>query len=202
MYTFQALQILIFLIPGFVSSRILNMLVVRNGKKELEKFIEALIFSMLIYMVFSFVSGIAPIEINQENSAILYNGKSFLLLIILSVFFPIPFGFLTQTDWHMGLARKLRLSKSTSRDSVWYDVFCDSDNYITIEFENGRRICGWPLHWASNPEKPYIYLTKPAWVVQDEKTGKPKYVDLDVKGILITPEQKIETIVFMKNEKE
>ena len=49
MYSFQALQILIFLIPGFISAVILDTLVVRIEKKELGKIIEALIFSMIIY---------------------------------------------------------------------------------------------------------------------------------------------------------
>ena len=54
MYTFQALQILIFLIPGFISATILNVLIVRKEKREFGKIVEALIFSMVIYTIYSF----------------------------------------------------------------------------------------------------------------------------------------------------
>ena len=65
MYTFQALQILIFLIPGFISATILNVLIVRKERKEFGKIVEALIFSMFIYTIYSFIFGKAPIALNQ-----------------------------------------------------------------------------------------------------------------------------------------
>jgi len=37
MYTFQALQVLLFLIPGFISSAFFNALVIRRDKSELAK---------------------------------------------------------------------------------------------------------------------------------------------------------------------
>lgn len=38
-----------------------------------------------------------------------------------------------------------------------------------------------------------IFLFKPAWIQGD------KYIDLNVEGILITPEQKIESIEFLES---
>jgi len=53
MYTFQALQILLFLIPGFISSAMLYSLVIRHDKSELSRIIEALVFSLLTYAFYS-----------------------------------------------------------------------------------------------------------------------------------------------------
>jgi hypothetical protein len=99
----------------------------------------------------------------------------------------------------MKLARALRISKKTARSSVWFDVFSDKKTAIIINFENGRRIYGWPLYYSDNPEKPYIFLSKPAWI----KKGKEKdeFIHLDIEGILITPEQKIESIEFLRRKK-
>jgi len=195
MYTFQALQILIFLIPGFISATILNSFIVRKEKKELGKIIEALIFSMLIYTVYSFMSGKSPVALNQIEKSITYSydSKSFLWLSLLSVGIPAVLSFFVTNDWHMKVARKLRISRKTARSSVWFDVFCDVRKPVIINFGNGRRIYGWPKYYSDEPENSYIFLFKPAWIQEG------KYVDLNVEGILITPEQKIESIEFLES---
>lgn len=195
MYTFQVLEILIFLIPGFISATILNALIVRKEKKELGKIIEALIFSMLIYTIYSFVSGRSPVTLNQIEKSITYSydSKSFLWLGLLSIGIPIVLSCFVTNDWHMKIARTMRISNKTARSSVWFDVFCDIRKHIIINFENGRRLYGWPMYYSNEPGNPYIYLFKPAYIQED------KWVDLDVEGILITPEQKIESIEFLEN---
>lgn len=201
MYTFQALQILIFLIPGFISATILNGLIVRKEKKEFERIVEALIFSMLIYTIYSVVSGRSPITLNQIEKSITYSydSKSFLWLGLLSIGIPTVLSFFVTNDWHMKVARQLRISRKTARSSVWFDVFCDIKKHVIINFKNGRRIYGWPMYYSNKPENPYIFLFRPAWIVEDKKSQKSKYVFLEVEGILITPEQKIESIEFLKS---
>ncbi|MBL7075537.1 hypothetical protein ISS37_09910 [candidate division KSB1 bacterium] len=195
MYTFQALQILIFLIPGFISATILDVFIVRKEKKEFGKIIEALIFSMIIYIIYSLISGKSPVVLNQIEKSITYSydSKSFLLLGLLSIATPTVLSFLITNDWHMKLARGLLISRKTARSSVWFDVFCDIKKHVIVNFENGRRIYGWPMYYSNNPENPYIFLFEPSWVEGD------KFVDLDLEGILITPEQKIESIEFLKS---
>jgi len=194
MYSFQALQILIFLIPGFIAAVILDALVVRMEKKELGKIIEALIFSMIIYTIYSSISGKSPISLSkiEGSTTLVYDSKSFLWLALLSLFIPLLLSFFITNDLHMKLARKLRITRKTARASVWFDVFSDLDKHIIINFENGRRICGWPMYHSTKPENPYIFLFNPAWIQEDE------FVDLNIEGILITPEQKIESIEFLK----
>jgi hypothetical protein len=200
MYTFQALQILIFLIPGFVSATILNILIYRKEKKEFEKIIESLIFSMFIYTAYAFIYSKSPVIMDQIEGTIIYSYDNISLLVLglLSIVIPVVLGFLITGDYHMKLARRLYISKRTARESIWLDVFWDIDEYIIINFENGRRIFGWPMYFSQSPDKPYIFLTKPAWIVEDEEKRESKYIQLEVEGILITPEQKIETIEFLK----
>ncbi len=195
MYTFQALQILIFLIPGFVSAMILNALIVRKEKKELARIIEALIFSMLIYTIYSLISGTSPVTLNQVEKSVIYSydGRSFLWLGVLSLGIPTILSFLVTNDLHMKLARKLLISRKTARSSVWFDVFSDIRKHIIINFEDGRRIYGWPQYYSNHPENPYIFLYKPSWIKEE------KFMDSDIEGILITPQEKIESIEFLKD---
>jgi len=194
MYSVQALQILIFLIPGFIAAVILDALVVRMEKKEVGKIIEALIFSMIIYTIYSSISGKSPISLSkiEESTTLFYDSKSFLWLALLSLFIPLLFSFFITNDLHMKLARKLQITRKTARASVWFDVFSDLDKHIIINFENGRRIYGWPMYHSTKPENPYIFLFNPAWIQEKE------FIDLNIEGILITPEQKIDSIEFLK----
>jgi len=200
--SYEFLHVLIYLIPGFISSAIMNIMNVRaKEQKEFGKIVEALIFSLLVYTIYSLVTKNSPIEIVKigESFTYSYNYKSFLLLILICVSIPLIFCFFITNDLHMKLARALRISKKTARSSVWFDVFSDKKTAIIINFENGRRIYGWPLYYSDNPEKPYIFLSKPAWI----KKGKEKdeFIHLDIEGILITPEQKIESIEFLRRKK-
>jgi hypothetical protein len=51
------------------------------------------------------------------------------------------------------------------------------------------------MYYSDNPSQ-FIFLDKPAWVVEDG-AGGAKFVDLEITGILITPEQKIDHIEFL-----
>jgi len=197
LYTFQALQILIFLIPGFISSAILNGLIVRKReKKELEKLTEALFFSLLIYTIYSIVTVRIPITLNKIEECYFYSYDviAFLWLGLFTISIPVILSFLVTNDLHMKLARTLKISRKTARSSVWFDVFCDIRKHIIIDFADGRRIYGWPMYYSNEPENPYIFLYKPAWINEENK-----FVDLEIEGILITPEQKIEFIEFLKS---
>lgn len=191
----EALNILVFLIPGFISSAVLNTFAVRKGEqKELQRIVEALIFSMLVYAVYS-LFGRSPISLNQQNVPI-YDPISLLLLIAFSLAFPLLLSLFITNDWHMRFARWANITRKTSRPSTWYDVFSDENRNIVVNFEDGSRICGWPKHYSDDPEEPYIYLTNP------HKVDGNKLVDTGFSGILITPEMKIEYIEFLKDPKE
>jgi hypothetical protein len=204
MYTFQALQILIFLIPGFISAAILNILVVRKGKNEIGLVIEALIFSLIVYTVYSLVITKSLItltvvgESNGQSSTYSYDGIAFLWLLLFSIAIPLVLGFLIVNDWHMKLFRFLKTTKRTARGSVWFDVFYDRKRHVVIDLSNGRRIYGWPMYYSDDPDSPYIYLHKPSWIVEDKQTGKSDYINITTEGILLTPEQKIESITFLE----
>jgi hypothetical protein len=180
----------------------LNALIEREERKELGQIVEALIFSMFIYTIYSFIYSRSPVMIDQTQGTITYSydNTSLLLLGLLSIVIPAILSFLVTHDYHMKLARKLRVSEKTARGSVWLDAFLDAKGHIIINFEDERCIYGWPMYYSDNPDKPYIYLFKPAWIEEDEENQEYKYVDLDgVEGILITPEQRIESIYFLKD---
>src|SRR5687768_4383039 len=108
MFTFEAIQILIFLIPGFISAKFLDALVVRKQEqKELDTIIESLIFSMLIYTVYSFTSAKSPVTMDTTKTIFSYEYEttSFLWLIAISSILPILLAWIINNDSHMRIVR-------------------------------------------------------------------------------------------------
>lgn len=200
MYTVAAMQVLIFLLPGFVSAMILGALVVRRERAELRTVVEALAFSVLIYTCYSLVSNTSPVVLKEVDdvTSISFKGTEFLWLTLFSVTIPLALSLIMNNDLHMKLARMLHLTKRTSRISVWFDAFYTYKRFVIINFEGGRRIRGWPMFYSDDPNNPYVFLWQPAWIVVNEKTQETEVIELDEEGILITPQQKIETIEFLR----
>jgi hypothetical protein len=201
-FTFEGLQILIFLIPGFISQRILDILIVRRERSELGKVIEALIFTMVVYTLYSFVSGVSPVSLTRVNETLTYSYDStgFIWLVVLCIIIPILMGLLFTTDVHMRLLRSLRATRKTSRSSVWYDVFCDIKRRVVITFGDERRMFGWPEYHSNDPENQYLFLSHAKWINDEAGEDEAPYIDIPGEGILITPELKIESIQFLEKE--
>ena len=94
-------------------------------------------------------------------------------------------------DLHMKLLRKFKVTDRTSRANLWFDVFTDIKSYVIINFEDGRRLFGWPEYFSDDPNDKSLFLCQASWI-----DGEGKLIDLDNRGILITPNEKIDTIEF------
>ena len=73
------------------------------------------------------------------------------------------------------------------------DVFTEKTHRVIIDFSDGRQIFGWVEHFSDYPDKPLIYLAQPQWIVDS------KYIKTGLDGMLITNDQKISFVEFLKN---
>ena len=204
MFNDQTFQIFLFLIPGLIASVIMNAMVVRKNQSQLTKLIEALIFSLLIYVTFSGFAKNGNIFIisDFETPGLIYEFKSLIGILLLSLFYGVLFGGLIHYDVLLNCLRTVKLTKKTAESSVWYDVFKKEKCYIVINFVDGYRLKGYPRHFSDDPDKPYIYLQDSSWVVYNKKTKKQTLVPLNRGEIFITPEMKIEYIEFLNQDKK
>jgi hypothetical protein len=195
MFTFQALQILIILIPGFISAKILDSLVVRRQDfKDLEIIIQALIFSLLIYTIGSIIGINSPIALDPDNYSILFPQPwSLVWLILVGVGLAILFAVILNQGWLMWLMRCLKITRKTSKISVWNDVFYTKSHRVIVDFLDGGQVFGWVEYFSDYSEKPFIYLAQPQWI------KKGKFVETGLDGLLITPDQKIRFVEFLKD---
>ena len=193
--TAETLTLFLLLVPGFVSSAVLNAIVVRQTKGRVGHVIEALVFSFLIYACLAPFFGGSPVsvEVTTVEDRTTYRptaDPAFLISAMgLAILFALVVGASITHDFHMRILRWMRLTYRTARDSTWIDIFIDQRRYVEVAFTDGRRLFGWPLYYSNHPEEGLLYLYDAAWI-----DGDGKYVDLDAHGILLTKKDDIESI--------
>ena len=199
--TVETLTLFLLLVPGFVSSAVLNAVIVRQTKGRVGHVIEALVFSFLIYACLAPFFGGSPVsvEVTTVGDRTTYQPTADPALLIsamvLAILFALVVGASITHDFHMKILRRMRLTYKTARDSTWIDIFIDQRRYVEVAFTDGRRLFGWPLYYSNQPEEGLLYLYDAAWI-----DAEGKYVDLDAHGILLTKKEDIESIVFTNLE--
>ena len=197
--TTETLTLFLLLVPGFVSSAVLNAIVVRQTTGRVGHVIEALVFSFQIYACLApfFDGSPLSVEVTLADDRTTYRPTADPLFLIcatgLAVLFALAAGASITHDFHMRILRWVRLTHKTARDNTWLDIFIDQRRYVEVTLTDGRRLFGWPLYYSNRPEEGLLYLQDPAWI-----DGDGKYVDLDVHGILLTRKDDVESIVFTK----
>jgi hypothetical protein len=177
--SFDAVTILVILLPGFLCARIFQWLCVRPEQSEMDKVVEALLFSFLVYVSFMAVFG--KVQLTRKHA---------LWLFLLSVIIAVISSTVWKHDWLGAALRKAHVTNRTSRPSVWNDVFDNYGGYALVELADGRLVLGW-IHYFSDHPPAALFLRDAAWV-----TSTGERLQLDGPGILITSECGIKTVSF------
>lgn len=198
-FTFEAINILIILLPGLLTSIIVNSLIVRRQASDLRLVIESLVYTFVITTSYALIKGDSPVNIQKDNLTVTYDGWSFLILLGIAITLALIISASITHDWHMWLMRKINVSYNTARLSVWLDALYDHNSYVIVHFMNGSRLYGWPEYFSDSDQGTYLYLVDVRWI--DPKTDE--YREPEIDGILITPAMEIEYIYFLPDlEKE
>ena len=60
---FEAIVILVILLPGFLAARLQQRLTVNRDASDLDKVVEALIYSFFTYLIFTAFFGVVPVSL-------------------------------------------------------------------------------------------------------------------------------------------
>lgn len=199
--TLQALAALLILLPGFLSAYILQALVVRPKQTDLDKVIEALIFSFVIYLTSVLIIGTTlPISwratVDASGSQTWTIDASWwrlLFLLLVPILFGLVAAWLMQHDSLLRFLRRFSLTDRTSRASTWNDVLQDVDGVAQVELSDGRSVMGWVLYYSDDPDDASVFLERAAWVKDSGDGLEP----IPGPGILITKEAGIRSIMFL-----
>ncbi|WP_448248028.1 DUF6338 family protein [Thalassotalea agariperforans] len=200
--TYETLNLLLLLIPGLLSSRIIQLMERKIDQNNLRIIVDVLMYSFLIYLAVEVLYKWSPIFTITKNNDGTFSYQSIAdftsvsITIILAIIFPITVGAIKHRDLHMLLLRAIRVTNKTSRETAWDDVFTNSNRYITVHFKDERRLTGWPMYYSNSPDEGFIYLYDAAWL--DDNNN---YIETNSHGILINKEDAL-LIEFLKHDKE
>lgn len=188
------------LLPGFLCARIVQTLCVRPEQSEIDKVLESLLYSFLVYLCFLFTFGQAtPIKISEEvnkESKKVYSVEVERGPLAALIGFSAVLGILLSAnktrDWSGRLFRWAKISQRTTRSSVWEDVFHEQSCSVLVGLGDGRRIIGWATHYSDDPHEGSLFIKKAAWIDEEHKEHP-----INGPGILITSEAKIEYVEFL-----
>lgn len=201
--TAVALQILLILLPGFTAAYIVQLLATRAKQTDLEKIIEALLFSFLIYVSYSLIRHSAlPVIITQtpNGDAFQFHRINLIWLAGLSLFFAFLMVLYVNKDGAR-FFRWIRLTERTSRSSIWNDTFQDvqqqvnpeAGSIVEVEIGDGRRVMGVVKFYSDTADECSVFLQSAAWIDEDATTEIP----VNGPGILLTGNAKITSVSFL-----
>ena len=175
----QAVLALLVLLPGFVSARVVRMMSARSQQTELERIIEALIFSFFTYICYFAVFGAQlPLEWSvtlTSNGVAPFNFSvhrvRLLSLVPISVILGFVWGYVRGHDLLLKLLRKWKFTQRSSRESVWSDVFLNHRGNVQVGLGDGRSILGWLEQYAEAGDERTVFLSRAAWVADDGRTS-------------------------------
>ncbi|MBM4306305.1 MAG: hypothetical protein FJ123_06155 [Deltaproteobacteria bacterium] len=179
--SFDSFRIFFLLLPGFVSLLVERSMLFQPKDTALFSTIKALVYSFLNYTIFSFTG----LQVTSRWAAI--------AMLVIAIITGLLIGYSKSKDWHMELARKFGLTRTTARPSVWLDIFQDKYSegtgpYVIVFLKDGRRIYGWPEYYANEYSNgPILFLTKAGWLYNDGV--QEKEIQIPDPGILINGSQ-------------
>jgi hypothetical protein len=194
-----ALQIFLILLPGFAAAYVVQQLATRRTQTDLERVIEALLFSFVIYVCFVAVNrGELPFSVRKgsggNGDTIVWNAQHLGVLAAITFAFAIVAVLYINHDWNRWF-RRLRLTERTTRSSIWTDILeseAGQEQVVQVELAGGRSILGVLLYYSDDPEDSSLFVTKASWVTSEgEQTAIPG------QGILLTKESGILSISLL-----
>jgi hypothetical protein len=195
----EALGILLVLLPGFASAYLVQLLAARRKQSELDKVVEALIFSLLLYLItLPFFRYSLPIAWHSgpgksgDISQIFIVWHHLLALAVFALVLGSLYAASINHDWLIAPFKWLKITERTARSSVWNDVFSDLQGFVQVGLSNGRSVIGWIRNYSDEDETQVLFLEDAAWV-NDEGKETP----IRGAGILLSKDSGIEYVMFL-----
>src|SRR5664279_2705881 len=197
--TAASLQILLILLPGFAAAYFVQLLAVRAKQTDLEKVIEALLYSFLIY---AFLRGAeAPFHLvhSAAGDEIQVQRLNLLLVAALTGGYALLMILYVNKDGAR-LFRWTGLTERTSRNSIWNDTFQDvqqtvdpsAGTIVQVEMEDGRSVMGVLHYYSDAADECSLFLRQAQWVGEEDEV-----IPVDGPGVLLTQNAKITSISFL-----
>jgi hypothetical protein len=197
-----ALEILLILLPGFAAAYVVQILALRGRQTDLDKVIEAGLYSFLIYATFVlFTHGALPFDVIPPkppsiDTLIQWHPNRLIGLAAITFLVSIAGALYINRDGNL-LFRKAKITERTSRRSIWNDIFqreVKDSQVVQVELGDGRSILGVLAYYSDAAEECSLYIEQASWVGSEGIT-----VPIPGPGILLTKNANIQSISLLDN---
>jgi hypothetical protein len=190
----EFLQLLAYLLPGFIAAWIYYGLTSHPKPSQFERVVQALIFTIIIQTFvplceFLFISLGKLVSIgtwNEGSKNLTSLGLALIIGLILAKF--------TNNDLIHEWFRKFGFTSRTSHPSEWFYVFSKKVTFVILHFEDGRRLYGWPKEWPIECDKGQFYIQLPCWLDEGKQIDLP-----ELDGILVKAKD-VKWVEFLNKE--
>lgn len=198
--TTEALTILIFLLPGFLTQRVVDALTVRRAISDTELIVEALVFALLDYFLYALLS--LRVLLPPLSNLVLQNGAlnvssssvaGVAVLVSAAVLLGVAQSVIVNRGWFYTLSQKIGLTAKTSAVDVWHDTFAIyRAKWVRVHLQSGVRIVGWPMFYSESSDRQELFLAE-SYV---QKPDGSQY-QIEGPGILIPTNAAIQMIELL-----
>jgi len=185
-----ALQVLLALLPGFLTVQILDVLVVREDRTPFERVIQALIFTFLVHVIWYLSKSALPAPPGGDLTG----------LALSSLVLGVVVTFAINSGWIHRFLRWCRLTRAASRPSEWYDAFYEKKEHVVLHLKDGRRVFGWPKLYPLRPDKGHLLVENAEWLDRDRPDPSVGKRDIDLL-IDVTDVRFVEFVPLKPKEK-
>jgi hypothetical protein len=196
--SYQALDALLILLPGFLTAGFIRVLATRPQRTEFDKVVEALSYSLINYATFAALGGRFPLDIRKEvtGGAERYSLEihpwPLLELVLISIVLAAIVAYTVNQDFLLTFLRRIKITQRTSRVSVWNDTFHTFSGYVQVELGDGRRVIGYLRFYSDEGDESSLFLEDAAWLREDGES-----FPIEGPGILLTKESGIRAVLFL-----
>lgn len=142
MISVQLINILIFLLPGFLAAAIFYWLTAHTKPDTFSQVVQALIFTFIVHILFSIFSNEQIKSLEKSSPELSWN---LVWLILIAVSLGLLFAWISNRDLAHKLFRYIKITKENSYPSEWYSAFSrHPDCFVVLYMTGSRRLYGWP----------------------------------------------------------
>jgi hypothetical protein len=180
------------------------MLAVRRKQSELDKVVEALLFSLVFYLITLPLFGNTlplswrALDANHPDVyQVVVQWKHLATLAGLALISGVAYASNINYDLLTRLVFKLGIRIRGSRVNIWNDAFEELDGFVQVGLPGGRRVIGWVRDFSDEESVYELFLENAAWV---DKDGNQQ--PINGPGILLTKESGIEYVTFLYEDED
>lgn len=197
--TSDAIEILNYLLPGFVVAWVFYGLTSHTKVSPFERIVQAMIFSVpvkasvivLSWSCFAFYrcTGISFGRWDLQTD--------FVFSLLFAVIAGHAVAWITNKNAYHKLLYKWKITSKGSQASEWHSAFSDYDLRVILHLNDklgNKRLLGWPKAWPEDPKAGHFILTSPFWLIEDG--GSYETISCETEAILI-PAESVALVEFV-----